>query len=600
MAHYRFEFFDEPDDENTHELDRLGGRPRGIATGDWPRSRGAPMQHFITVDLGRRPVWQPSEAPIAANARAVAVFVDSYLETDNLDPEGIAVRFVDQASIDAIGETAPPDDFVEEPWSESSYRHFSMEAVDDAPDDSESYLGGAPAWPEETGAPDAIPGGAFVMRISCDDARFNRESAHLMVFEQGAIAVPQYEPDEWCPPVSWREALVASRELIVIDQAPAPGAVVKYGGAPRAIEYWPTDSRDRPLTHLMTLPVELLRDDQDDTVAIAYFIDRRRVGLADWDREPAFFDLQWVTRELLDDDGYQVELPEGTEHLPERALELRPFDEDLNWRDLLGKSFVGPRGVFRNPTADCANPGVGHELQIEASFLPGVSREGTLYLAGGSAAYQRDGDTGRGNHYDDTDGFDDFGFDPYEDEGGGDGGEAELSAGLRVLRRGSGPAAGARSWAGGLPPDIGLDAWPRFEGELMTHVLTIAFADVPDLAGAKSAGASVFLSTANHHQAFSPYSDHAAVVLLTAGQLASRAKRPEGNVLEVLDAFPLELVEHDDSPPWSFAGGSPRWIQAPQWAGPFVAQFVDEVIDVNLGDSGALYIFGDTAFMQCY
>lgn len=596
MPRYRFEFFDEPDDENTHELDRLGGLPRGIKTSDWPRCRGVPMQHLMTVDLGSRDI------DAAAGARAVTVFVDSYLETDCGDPEAIAVRLVDQASIDAIGETAPPDDFVEEAWSDNTYRHFSMEVDDEDPGDGESYLGGGPAWPEETGAPDEIPGGAFVMRISGDDVEFSREPAVLMVFEQGAVAVPQYEPDEHSSPVPWRDALARSRELIVSDQAPEPGAIVKYGGAPLGIDRWPTDARDRPLTHLMTLPFELLGgddDDDDNAIAIAFFIDKRRVGLAEWDREPDFFELEWITRDQLEDD-YEREIPEGVEYLPERALELRPLPEATGWRDLLGKSFVGPRGVFRNPGADCADPGTGHELQLEASFLPGVSREGTLYLAGGSASYQRDGDSGRGNHYDDMDDFADFGFDPYggDDEGGDD---SELSPGMRVMRRGSGPVDEARSWAGGLPPDIGLESWPRFEGELMTHVLTIAFADVPDFADARSAGVSVFLSTANHHKAFAPYSDHAAVIRLTAEQLASRASRPEGEVLEILDAYPIEWAEHDgDSPPWSFAGGSPRWIQAPQWAGPFVGQFVEELIDVNLGDSGALYIFGDTAFMQCY
>lgn len=591
MPRYRLEFFSEPDPVNTHELDRLGGRPRGIKTAEWPRYRGAPMQHLITVDLGDREV----DAPAAANARAVTVFVDSYLETDCGDPAAIAVRFVDQASVDAIGETAPPDDFVEEPWSDNAYRFFSLEAVDDEPGDSESYLGGAAAWPEETGEPGAIPGGAFVMRISCDDARFNREYANLMVFEQGAVAVPQYEPDEYNPPVTWREALAASRELIVGDGPPEPAAIVKYGGVPRGIDSWPTDARDRPLTHLFTLPAGVHRDPGDDAVAIAYFIDRRRVGLEDWDREPDFFGLEWINRDVLDDPDHELEIPEGVEHLPERALELRPFPADINWRALLGKSFVGPRGVFRNPEADCASPGGGHELQIEASFLPGVSRDGTLYLASGSPSYQRDGDTGRGNRYDDLepDFFD--GYDPYE---GVDDEEPELSPGMRVLRRGSGPS---RSWAGGLPPDIGLDAWPRFEGELMTHVVTIAFADVPDLAGAKSAGIAVFLSTSSHHQAFHPYGDHASVVLLTTDQLGRRAATPEGEVLEVLDEIPLELVEHTgDNPPWSFAGGTPRWIQAPQWAGPFVGQLVEELIPINLGDSGALYIFGDTAYMQCY
>jgi hypothetical protein len=46
--------------------------------------------------------------------------------------------------------------------------------------------------------------------------------------------------------------------------------------------------------------------------------------------------------------------------------------------------------------------------------------------------------------------------------------------------------------------------------------------------------------------------------------------------------------------------GKPSWIQSPAWGkGPFLMQFDERFLDVNLGDKGRTYVFEDTAFWQC-
>jgi hypothetical protein len=45
---------------------------------------------------------------------------------------------------------------------------------------------------------------------------------------------------------------------------------------------------------------------------------------------------------------------------------------------------------------------------------------------------------------------------------------------------------------------------------------------------------------------------------------------------------------------------SPRWIQEPQHSGMFLFDLDEEFAGaLNLGDNGRLYVFADTAFVQC-
>jgi antitoxin component YwqK of YwqJK toxin-antitoxin module len=46
--------------------------------------------------------------------------------------------------------------------------------------------------------------------------------------------------------------------------------------------------------------------------------------------------------------------------------------------------------------------------------------------------------------------------------------------------------------------------------------------------------------------------------------------------------------------------GEPIWIQEEVYCDYFIMQFSEGLVDINLGDSGTMYVFKDTAFWQCY
>lgn len=50
-----------------------------------------------------------------------------------------------------------------------------------------------------------------------------------------------------------------------------------------------------------------------------------------------------------------------------------------------------------------------------------------------------------------------------------------------------------------------------------------------------------------------------------------------------------------------YALGQPMFIQEDYGTGSgFVMQLAERIADLNLGDSGSLYVFEDATFMQCY
>ncbi len=64
--------------------------------------------------------------------------------------------------------------------------------------------------------------------------------------------------------------------------------------------------------------------------------------------------------------------------------------------------------------------------------------------------------------------------------------------------------------------------------------------------------------------------------------------------------FIIEKIRHKIFNLPAYIGGEPIWIQAPEYDGFFIMQFSEQFIDMNLGDSGEMYVFTDTAFWQCY
>jgi hypothetical protein len=180
-------------------------------------------------------------------------------------------------------------------------------------------------------------------------------------------------------------------------------------------------------------------------------------------------------------------------------------------------------------------------------------------------------------------------------------------------------------------PPIGVDKkrWPKRARKAMVHLITLETrllrASVAEAFARDGVSAiAVFVTSLDDHQAFAPGNDHAAIVPLTAADLA-RGAAVVDDTDPTLAGIALD-VERLDLPEAVFKGGaktgalwelrqaldrsdflqpdrgSPRWIQDPQPGGGAFLFDLDEDFapELNLGDRGRFYVFTDTAFLQCY
>lgn len=168
-------------------------------------------------------------------------------------------------------------------------------------------------------------------------------------------------------------------------------------------------------------------------------------------------------------------------------------------------------------------------------------------------------------------------------------------------------------------PGVELGArHPTFvNGGRMTHIVTLATAEVPTLAEAypDAAAVALYVFEPRSNEAFEPFARDAAVVALSWEELAGP---PAASTREDLPPRAV-TVEHLAVPAAAFgdsegaaleavraaifaapgrAGGAPIWVQAPQHTGTFLFQFDEQLADLNLGDAGVMYVFVDTAFWQ--
>ncbi|MEM9071200.1 MAG: BRCT domain-containing protein [Myxococcota bacterium] len=170
---------------------------------------------------------------------------------------------------------------------------------------------------------------------------------------------------------------------------------------------------------------------------------------------------------------------------------------------------------------------------------------------------------------------------------------------------------------GGTPPGIGAARWPKLEDEPMEHLFTLDLQTMPLLA--KRFGTartmSVFCATPGNNEAYEPYNGFTAVVFSTPEQVAEGALAPpEGtNVAGERGFEPVAIQVPTDV--WHGNGelrtqlfrqgarvlGQEQWVQGDEGGGgQFVMQFDESFVGINLGDSGVMYVYADTAFWQCY
>ncbi len=183
------------------------------------------------------------------------------------------------------------------------------------------------------------------------------------------------------------------------------------------------------------------------------------------------------------------------------------------------------------------------------------------------------------------------------------------------------------SRVGGPGVDLG-DRQPRDdEGRAMTHIWTLATADVPALARAYPGAAAValYILDPQENEAWEPGNAYTALVTLSAEEVAGPAAEPTEEDLSLQDvvAEQVEVAgaafeersdddedESDDSPrrllrreiyrAGARAGGGPIWLQSDEHEGDFLLQFDESFANVNLGDCGVMYIFTDEQFWQCH
>lgn len=374
------------------EVNRIGGSPIGIATEDWPRFRGRPMQHAFTLDLQGLEL----DVPKTKTHRALAVFVDSFFMLDYETSEGVEVVWITDEALKSHPNPAPPEDFEAEARVGSSdddeYGGYDSDDDDDALgdyvdidpaeedeeddlDNDSAFFGGEPQWSEELGEPDDVPAGAFVLQATAWELKFSPHSVVLFVFEEGAYLQRQ-EPDEDADPKPWAEALAETKELVVGDGPPPKGSLQRFGGVPPGDVEWPSKT-----DHLLTFVPDTFPEDEEDAVAISVFIRLSRDS--NWGEQPGFIYCEFVTQEQLDG---TPSVPEGVTVLPEKELTLRSLAPDARWRDLRGRSFVGPRPVWRDPTASSASDTEDFLFQLSEALLPSAPGPGTLFF-NNSGAY---------------------------------------------------------------------------------------------------------------------------------------------------------------------------------------------------------------------
>ncbi|MCI5054715.1 MAG: hypothetical protein MRY83_01335 [Flavobacteriales bacterium] len=183
---------------------------------------------------------------------------------------------------------------------------------------------------------------------------------------------------------------------------------------------------------------------------------------------------------------------------------------------------------------------------------------------------------------------------------------------------------------GGMP--IGLDeqATPKMDDDFMQHLLTIDLKDVPEIAKSYDKdvrAVSLYLAEPSYNEAYQPYNKWSKIVPIKEADIESKKfsapefkAHAEESGLEIFeievpsviffssDDYDIgaeledELQEIRDrlyrAP--GYVSGNAMWLQAPEHGGNFLMQFDEQLVDVNLGDTGIMYVFSDTAFWQCH
>ncbi|MBK9261679.1 MAG: hypothetical protein IPM54_17970 [Polyangiaceae bacterium] len=185
---------------------------------------------------------------------------------------------------------------------------------------------------------------------------------------------------------------------------------------------------------------------------------------------------------------------------------------------------------------------------------------------------------------------------------------------LQVHREGYEPKPGTLARSGGKAPGIADADVPKDkQGESLTHLFTLDLDEIPELqekyAGARALAA--FCPEPNSGDR----SDELELVPITREAAAALPHDDEDDAGTPIAILPLDVpigvFQRSDEGElkeirkmiFNAAGhvlGEPFWIQGDEGGFDFVMQINGGLCDVNLGDSGSLYVFESETIFQCY
>lgn len=197
---------------------------------------------------------------------------------------------------------------------------------------------------------------------------------------------------------------------------------------------------------------------------------------------------------------------------------------------------------------------------------------------------------------------------------------------VTIFRRSTEPPSdGAIGRIGGRPFGVTRETWPTKDGDEdlpMEHLVTIDVASAPSLQRLEGVRAvALFCHSPPHNEAYRPGNSWTEVMLLSDEDVARgpyEGPLPAGRdeavavIAEALevpsDCFgaatgtdaELEAIKAALYQSSAWSGPSPLWLQEPEHFGDFLFQFDERFVHMNLGDSGVMYVFSDTAFWQCH
>lgn len=171
----------------------------------------------------------------------------------------------------------------------------------------------------------------------------------------------------------------------------------------------------------------------------------------------------------------------------------------------------------------------------------------------------------------------------------------------------------------GVPIGVSDESWPQHKGKPMEHLLTLDLDQMPALKKGvleNQRAISLFINDRMENEAFEEDNEDTSVMLLSNADI-EQVVSPSGSAGKKIAIIPIDVpvdvfsTEESDideiieiqgmllDEVCAYVGGGPVWMQGDESNDNFLFQFDERLVDVNLGDSGVMYVFAKTAFWQC-